>query len=142
MSLGRLIMKNSCLKANRVRLGLIGLLALVGAARPCTSGEAPTSKPAEEPWLHDRLEWFQDQKFGFMMHWAPYSQWGCIESWPLVEEDKWARPDDLKAWTDRGRDLRRFTQDYWGLPQTFNPVNFDPRLWAKAAKADETTKTR
>lgn len=41
----------------------------------------------ESAWLPERLEWFQDQQFGFMMHWAPYSQWGCIESWPLVEEE-------------------------------------------------------
>ena len=87
-----------------------------------------------EPWLARRLDWFQDQKFGFMMHWAPYSLWGCIESWPLVEEDKWARPDDLKAWTQRNKDLALFTRDYWALPKTFNPVQFDPRKWAAAAK--------
>lgn len=88
----------------------------------------------ESAWLPQRLEWFQDLKFGFMMHWAPYSQWGCIESWPLVAEDKWARPDDLKAWTERDKDMARFTRDYWALPKTFNPVNFDPRSWADAAK--------
>src|SRR5262249_24725487 len=48
--------------------------------------------------LDKRINWFQDQKFGLLMHWGAYSQWGCIESWPLVEEDKWARPDDLPAW--------------------------------------------
>ena len=48
-------------------------------------------------WLRDRLEWFQDLKFGLFMHWGPYSQWGCIESWPLVPDDTWARPDDLGA---------------------------------------------
>jgi hypothetical protein len=88
----------------------------------------------ESAWLPQRLEWFQDLKFGFMMHWAPYSQWGCIESWPLVEEDKFGRPDDLKAWTERGKDMARFTRDYWALPKTFNPVKFDPREWADAAK--------
>ena len=87
-----------------------------------------------EPWLGTRLEAFQDLKFGFMMHWAPYSQWGCLESWPLVEEDKWARPDDLKTWTDRGRDMERFKRDYWALPKTFNPIKFDPRRWADAAR--------
>jgi len=88
----------------------------------------------QEPWLGKRLEWFQDLKFGFMMHWAPYSQWGCIESWPLVEQDKWARPDDLKAWTERGKDLPRFQRDYWALPKTFNPVKFNPAQWAEVAK--------
>ena len=89
----------------------------------------------QDAWLADRLDWFQDQKFGFMMHWAPYSQWGCIESWPLVEVDKWTRPDDLPAWTERGRDMERFKRDYWRLPKTFNPVKFDPARWAETARA-------
>jgi alpha-L-fucosidase len=96
----------------------------------------PGSMPADtETWLRERLEWFQDLKFGFMMHWGAYSQWGCIESWPLVEVDKWARPDDLPAWTERGKDMERFKRDYWALPKTFNPVKFDPLEWARAAKA-------
>jgi alpha-L-fucosidase len=52
-----------------------------------------------------------------------------------VEEDNWARPDDLPAWVDRGKDLKRFQQDYFALPKTFNPTNFDPGAWASAAKA-------
>lgn len=98
------------------------------------AGAAPAEPPAMEPWLKQRLEWFQDLKFGFMMHWGAYSQWGCIESWPLVEEDKWARPDDLAAWTERGKDIERFKGDYWALPRTFNPARFDPRKWASSAK--------
>jgi len=90
---------------------------------------------AGEAWLPQRLEWYQDLKFGFMMHWGAYSQWGCIESWPLVEEDKWARPDNLAAWMERGRDIERFKRDYWALPATFNPAKFDPRRWARTARA-------
>ncbi len=85
-------------------------------------------------WLKQRMEWFMDQRFGFMMHWGPYSQWGCLESWPLVPEDGWARPDDLKPWNDRNHDIKRFQQDYWALGRTFNPVKFDPGPWADAAK--------
>ena len=79
-----------------------------------------------KPWLRQRLAWFQDLKFGFMMHWGAYSQWGCIESWPLVEEDNWARPDDLKAWIERGKDIDRFQRDYCALPRTFNPTSSTP----------------
>lgn len=99
------------------------------------SAAQPESESNAEPWLAERLEWFQDLKFGFMMHWGTYSQWGSIESWPLVEEDTWARPDDLKAWTERGKDLERFKRDYLELRKTFNPVKFNPDDWAKAAKA-------
>lgn len=84
--------------------------------------------------LAERLEWFQDMKFGFFTHWGAYSQWGCIESWPLVEVDTWARPDDLKAWTDRNKDIELFKRDYWKLNETFNPNKFDPQKWVDAAK--------
>jgi len=88
-----------------------------------------------DPLVLKKLEWFQDQKFGFMMHWGIYSQWGCIESWPLVEADKWARPDDLLPWRERGHDFARFVRDYRALNTTFRPRRFDPDRWAAAAKA-------
>ncbi len=87
-----------------------------------------------DPLVLRKLEWFQDQRFGLMVHFGAYSQWGCIESWPLIEEDKWARPDDLKAWTERGKDMPKFMHDYWLLPKTFDPSKFDPSKWAAAAK--------
>jgi alpha-L-fucosidase len=99
-----------------------------------TLTSAQAEKAAPEPWLRDRLEWFQDLKFGLFTHWGAYSQWGCIESWPLVEEDTFGRPDDLPAWIKRGKDLERFQRDYWALPRTFNPTNFNPEVWARAAK--------
>ena len=92
------------------------------------------ARATQPPELAKELEKFQDLKFGFMMHFGAYSQWGCIESWPLVEEDKWARPDDLKPWIERGKDLARFQRDYFALPKTFNPTKFDPLSWAKSAK--------
>lgn len=81
-------------------------------------------------WLRERLSWFMDLKFGVILHWGPYSQWDCYESWPLVPADTWARPDTLKEWNDRGRDIIRFQKDYWDLNRTFNPVQFDPEQWA------------
>ena len=88
-----------------------------------------------EPWLEQRLQQFQDLKFGFMMHWGIYSQWGCIESWPLVEADTWARPADLKVWTERDKDMQRFKRDYWALNKSFNPVKFNPDQWARVAQS-------
>ena len=46
--------------------------------------------------LVDRLEWFLDMKLGLILHWGIYSLWDCCESWPLVPEDTWARPDSQK----------------------------------------------
>ncbi len=116
------------------RLAILVAFAIAAWLAPDAAPTVHAGAPREEAWLAERLEWFQDLKFGFMMHWGAYSQWGCIESWPLVEEDRWARPDDLKAWTDRGKDIDRFRRDYWALPRTFNPTRFDPARWARVAK--------
>ena len=103
--------------------------------RPDIIKTAAADAVFEQPeWLQERLQWFSSLKFGLFMHWGPYCQWGCIESWPLVEADTWARPDDLACWTERGRDLARFRKDYWALNRTFNPTQFNPERWAELAK--------
>lgn len=87
------------------------------------------AKPA---WLRQRLEWFQDQKFGLLLHWGPYSLWDCCESWPLSPGDDWARNDNMECWTRRGKDLARFQRDYWALNREFHPHRYDPGSWAEA----------
>lgn len=85
-------------------------------------------KPAE-PLLQERLEWFRDQKLGLMMHWGPYSQLGVVESWALSDGDAdWAR--DCIDWGVEGEELKR---EYFGLNRTFNPLRFQPKLWAELA---------
>jgi alpha-L-fucosidase len=113
------------------RFMALSVLAILSGAIALAQGA--DGSDAAEPWLQQRLDWFQDQKFGLMMHWGIYSQWGCIESWPLVEEDTWARPDDLPAWTERHKDYATFKRDYLALARTFNPTNFDPAAWATIA---------
>ncbi len=90
---------------------------------------------AQPAWLEQRLEWFRDLRFGLFLHWGIYCQWDCCESWPLVEEDTWARPDDMACWRERDRDFARFCRDYRQLNRTFNPLDFDPQRWARAAAA-------
>lgn len=85
-------------------------------------------------WLKERLEWLQDQKFGLLLHWGPYALWDCCESWPLSPGDDWARNDGMKCWTSRGKDLARFQADYWALNRQFNPVKYDPKVWAELAE--------
>ncbi|MCU0521174.1 MAG: alpha-L-fucosidase, partial [Anaerolineae bacterium] len=94
------------------------------------SDSTEITSTAKPQWLQERLDWFMDQRFGCIIHWGPYSQWDCIESWPLVPADTWARPDDLAPWIERGRDLDRFSLDYRALNRSFNPVEFDPDAWA------------
>ena len=46
----------------------------------------------EDPIVKENLEWFQDQKLGFMIHWGPYSQLDVGCSCPLSYSDAlWCR---------------------------------------------------
>ncbi len=74
----------------------------------------------------DKLNQWQDQKFGMIIHWGLYAVPGMIESWALCSEDWISRPDSL--------DYCAFKEWYWGLIDEFNPVNFNPEQWASAAR--------
>lgn len=79
------------------------------------SAEEEWVKPAD-PLLLERLEWFKDQKLGFMMHWGPYSQLGIVESWALSDADAdWSR--DGIDWDVDSEELKR---QYFDLNKTFN----------------------
>ena len=83
--------------------------------------------PETDPLVVKKLAAWQGLKFGLMMTWGPYSQWGVVESWSICAEDE--------PWCQRNApDYVRYKQDYEGLKKTFNPVQFDPAKWARAAK--------
>ena len=41
----------------------------------------------QDPAVKVKLEQWQDLKFGFFVHWGPYSQKGYCESWTICTED-------------------------------------------------------
>ncbi|MDO5407601.1 MAG: alpha-L-fucosidase [Eubacteriales bacterium] len=86
----------------------------------------------EDPAVREKLEWFQDQKLGFMIHWGPYSQLDCSPSWPLSDADAgWCR-DKRLDWNVSGEE---FKKQYFDLNRTFNPIRFDPKMWAEEIQA-------
>jgi len=93
-----------------------------------SGGQTPKAEEREtDPLVLKKLDWFQDVKFGLMMHWGPYSQWGVVESWSICSEDEpWCRRDIP--------DYIAYKNKYEALKKTFNPVKFDPEAWARAAK--------
>jgi len=125
--------KRDPIHANARGEQILGRILANYLSHPPTSQRAARDQETD-PRVLEKLDRFQDWKFGFMMHWGIYSQWGCIESWPLVEADTWARPDDLPAWTQRGKNFKRFSRDYVALNQTFHPQRFDPHEWAAVAR--------
>jgi alpha-L-fucosidase len=80
----------------------------------------------EDPLVKAKLEKWQDQKFGMIIHWGLYAVPGIIESWALCSED-WIERDSTKTYD-------QFKNWYWGLKKDFNPVSFNPEQWADAGK--------
>lgn len=107
---------------------MIAFFVLVGRAFPSDAAPAPDTET--DSLVLKKLEWFQDQKFGLLMHWGTYCQWGVVESWSICPEDE--------NWTIRrgpyAADYYTYVKEYEKLKTTFNPVKFDPAAWAAAAR--------
>ncbi len=90
--------------------------------------EAPT-----DPLVLEKLEQWQDLKFGLFMHWGTYSQWGIVESWSLCPEDE--------GWTQRrgpaAKNYYEYKKAYENLQTTFNPIQFNPDKWVKPQRMQE-----
>src|SRR5215213_4854340 len=69
---------------------------------PSTQYEWPT-----DPAVKAKLEKWQDQKFGIIIHWGLYAVPGIVESWTLCSED-WVERDSTIAYED-------YKKWYWGL---------------------------
>ncbi len=114
--------RTKCFIPTAVLFVLAGILC---SAEPIASQEIET-----DPLVLEKLEWFQDMKFGLLMHWGPYSQWEVVESWSICPEDE--------NWCERrgphAKDYDEYKRAYENLKSTFNPVKFDPGSWAAAAK--------
>ena len=83
--------------------------------------------PETDPLVVKKLDQWQNLKFGLLMHWGPYSQWGVVESWTLCSEDE--------GWCRRKTDnYEEYKKEYQNLPHSFNPTKFNPDKWAKAAQ--------
>ena len=103
-------------------------LLLVLVACLFAHGQDEPYVPETDPLVLKKLDEWQDNKFGFMMHWGAYSQWEIVESWSICSEDvDWCRRPKGISYVD-------YVKKYEELPKTFNPVAFDPERWAKAAK--------
>lgn len=91
--------------------------------------QAPYVPPTDTA-VAAKLERWKDLKFGLLMHWGPYSQWGVVESWSICPEDE----DWCRRKPEHGATYTEYVKNYEALQATFDPVKFDPDKWAKAAK--------
>jgi alpha-L-fucosidase len=108
-----------------ILVALAACLACAGVA--AAQHEDERYVPETDPAVLAKLDAWQDIKFGLLMHWGPYSQWGVVESWSICAEDE--------GWCKRSQeDYIEYKRRYEGLQKTFNPVAFDPAKWARAAR--------
>lgn len=84
--------------------------------------------PPSSPKILTRLDKWQDLKFGIIIHWGLYSELGIVESWSICSEEE--------DWIDRDNTIPydTYKRNYWATIDKFNPVNFDPAMWAKESK--------
>ena len=61
-----------------------------------------------------RLKWFQDARFGMFIHWGLYA---------IPGRGEWVRSTEQIP-----------PENYEYLKDEFNPVNYDPRQWAKLCR--------
>src|SRR6218665_121146 len=86
--------------------------------------------PVKDSLVQNKLEEWQTYKFGLLMHWGAYSQWGVVESWSICPEDEdWCRRSGPYA-----NNYYEYVKAYESLQTTFNPTQFNPEKWASAAK--------
>ena len=62
-----------------------------------------------------RIEWFTKARFGMFIHWGLYA---------IPARGEWVRSQEQIS-----------NEDYWPFFEEFNPISYDPREWAKLAKA-------
>ncbi len=87
----------------------IGLLSWVSGLK---GQDGPTAHYED---LQERTVWFQEARFGMFIHWGLYS---------IPARGEWVRAQE-----------RMSIEDYRVYFDEFNPVNYNPRVWAKLAKA-------
>lgn len=104
---------------------MTGLCAPVLGQEASVPPEAPYSWP-EDPAVREKLDRWQDLKFGVIFHFGLYSAAGIVESWTLCREDWIRRPE--------GKTYQEYKAWYWSLAERFDPRAFDPDPWAEAAR--------
>jgi len=89
---------------------------------------AQTYQPPTDRKVAAKLSQWGDKKFGLFMHWGIYSIPGIVESWSINSEDA--------SWIPRDSTLNyeAYKKWYFDLNKQFNPVKFDPTIWANYAK--------
>ena len=110
-----------------MRLTLISFFSILSIFKGI--GQDPYVVP-KDTLVQQKLAHWKDLKFGLLMHWGTYSQWGIVESWSLCNEDE----DWCKRRGPYANNYDLYRRKYEELKFSFKPTAFDPSKWALAAK--------
>lgn len=115
------------MKLKLLTISAFSLTIHTNAQQHNTSKEYTAPK---DPLVQKKLAQWQTEKFGLLMHWGTYSEWGVVESWSICPEDE--------GWCERKGPYKDnyfdYVKAYENLQKTFNPIDFNPQKWADAAK--------
>lgn len=103
---------------------------IVNGVHGFTSEEKYTVPKEQE--LLEKLEWFKDQKLGFMTHIGLFNDAAIIESWILPDETNSGR-----RWAQENLDwdsVTKVKEQYVNMNKSFNPIRFEAERWAKFLK--------
>lgn len=106
---------------------LMGVFSKISAQDNGVHQQSTAYEWPNDPLVKKKLDKWQDQKFGMIIHWGLYAVPGIIESWQICSED-WIERDSTVTYND-------YKQWYWDQSKLFNPVKFNPEQWAKAGAA-------
>ena len=107
---------------------VLASLPFIGNAQQVQGFVHKQSETTDYVWPTDqqvleKLDKWQDQKFGVLFHWGLYSVPGIVESWSICSEDvDWISRKDMP--------YDEYKKWYFGLKDSLNPVDFNPDKWA------------
>lgn len=109
-------------------LSLLLLISFKTFAQTYAHGRSSSyTWPTEENVLQ-KLDKWQDQKFGILIHYGLYSQLGIVESWSICSEEEDWIPRDTTITYDA------YKRKYWNTINEFKPEKLDPESWAAYGK--------
>src|SRR2546421_3298861 len=102
-------------------------------------------KQSGEHTQHPDAQWFGDAGLGLFLHWGICSTKAMNISWPMIPgralggkhiDDPAERERIIKTgdWNLNGKPNSITPNQYWAMAKDFNPQNYDPDKWLKAAK--------
>lgn len=107
-------------------LFLVAVSTFLAKGQTYTHGRSATYQYPTDPKVLEKLDKWEDQKFGMLIHYGLYAQLGIVESWSICSED-WVNRDTTTTYE---ADKRK----YWSTIDQFKPEKLDPESWAKYGK--------